>query len=89
MSKPTTIEAVNLVREHFGLSLTEAMAVLRTPLHPAGLRDDLAAKAIGVAWDAYDKGYCGEEADRINVEIVAEAAYSIADAMLAARGAAE
>lgn len=50
------------------------------------LRDYFAAKAIPAAWDAYDKGYCGTEDDRINVEIVAEAAYSIADAILTARG---
>lgn len=62
-----------------------------TPVHNMAndgmtLRDYFAAKAIPAAWDAYDKGYCGTDDDRINVEIVAEAAYSIADAMLAARG---
>lgn len=51
------------------------------------LRDYFAAKAIPTAWDAYDKGYCGVDDDRVNVDIVAECAYSIADAMLKARNA--
>lgn len=51
------------------------------------LRDYFAAKAMQIMWDAYDKGYCGtDELDKQNIEIIAEGAYRLADAMLAARG---
>jgi hypothetical protein len=52
------------------------------------LRDYFAAKAMQIMWDAYDKGYCGlNNNDAPNVEIIAEGAYQMADAMLKARGA--
>ena len=50
------------------------------------LRDYFAAKAMAIMWDAYDKGYCGlNNNDAPNVEIIAEGAYKLADAMLKAR----
>ena len=50
------------------------------------LRDYFAAKAMQIMWDAYDKGYCGlNNNDAPNVEIIAEGAYKLADAMLKAR----
>jgi len=50
------------------------------------LRDYFAAKAMQIMWDAYDKGYCGlNNNDAPNVEIIAEGAYQMADAMLKAR----
>ena len=52
------------------------------------LRDWFAGKAIAIAWDAYDKGYCGtEDASERSVDLIAEFAYQISDAMLAAREA--
>jgi len=52
------------------------------------LRDYFAAKAMQIMWDAYDKGYCGlNNNDAPNVEIIAEGAYQMADAMLKAREA--
>ena len=52
------------------------------------LRDYFAAKAMQIMWDAYDKGYCGlNNNDAPNVEIIAEGAYQMANAMLKARGA--
>jgi len=52
------------------------------------MRDYFAAKAMQIIWDAYDKGYCGlNNNDAPNVEIIAEGAYQMADAMLKARGA--
>lgn len=52
------------------------------------LRDYFAAKAMAMAWDAYDKGYCGtEDASERSVDLIAEFSYQIADAMLAAREA--
>ncbi len=50
------------------------------------LRDYFAAKAMAILWDAYDKGYCGmADRDEPNIEMVAEGAYQMADAMLSAR----
>lgn len=49
------------------------------------LRDYFAAKAIPVAWDAYDKGYFKGRFDD-SVDDIAKCAYQIADAMLKARG---
>lgn len=57
--------------------------------HASGmtLRDYFAAKSIPIMWDAYDKGYCGMNGkDEPNIKIIAEGAYQLADAMLAARG---
>ena len=52
------------------------------------LRDYFAAKAMAILWDAFDKGYCGTEdiSDGTN-SMIAQGAYKIADAMLAAREA--
>lgn len=61
-----------------------------SPLEHPGmtLRDYFAAKAMQIMWDAYDKGYCGlNNNDAPNVEIIAEGAYQMADAMLKAREA--
>ena len=52
------------------------------------LRDYFAAKALSVAWDAYDKGYCGlEDDEQPNIKLVVASAYAIADAMLKERDA--
>jgi hypothetical protein len=52
------------------------------------LRDYFAAKALAIMWDAYDKGYCGmEDSDKLNIKMVSEGAYQLADAMLKAREA--
>jgi hypothetical protein len=59
------------------------------PLHRGlSIRDYFAAKAMQIMWDAYDKGYCGlNNNDAPNVEVIAQASYSMADAMLKAREA--
>jgi hypothetical protein len=52
------------------------------------IRDYFAAKAMHIMWDAYDKGYCGmADSDEPNIQLVAEGAYQMADAMLKAREA--
>ena len=52
------------------------------------LRDYFAAKALQVMWDAYEKGHCGMNSNAVpDVEIIAEDAYVMADAMLKAREA--
>lgn len=48
------------------------------------LRDYFAAKAMCIAWEAYDKGYM-LIVDESVIASVAKAAYQQADAMLAAR----
>ena len=47
------------------------------------MRDYFAAKAMPLAWKIFDEGY---SPDALTTENIAEAAYQIADAMLAARG---
>ena len=49
------------------------------------LRDYFAAKALPVAWEAYDKGYTSYESEDVTTGIT-EHAYQLADAMLRARG---
>lgn len=49
------------------------------------VRDYFAAKALPVAWQAFENGYFDSEEDSINAN-VATCAYQMADAMLAARG---
>lgn len=46
------------------------------------LRDYFAAKAMPLAWKIFDEGY---STDALTTENIAEAAYQLADAMLAAR----
>lgn len=48
------------------------------------LRDYFAAKAMRLAWEAYDKGYTGDPED-VTLSITKHA-YQIADAMMKARG---
>ena len=50
------------------------------------LRDYFAAKALPVAWSAYDKGYTGQP--ECVEQSIAHHAYQMADAMLRAREAA-
>jgi hypothetical protein len=59
---------------------------MRAMARGMSLRDHFAAKAMAILWDAYDKGYCGmADKDEPNIKMVAEGAYQLADAMLAAR----
>ncbi|ANC80958.1 MULTISPECIES: helix-turn-helix transcriptional regulator [Pseudomonas putida group] len=68
-----------LTSERNGAKTTES------PAPTVDLRDYLAAKALPVAWAAFNDGYFDAgEWDSIN-RSVAECAYQMADAMLAAR----
>lgn len=75
--KPTLTEAVNHLREHYGLSMPEVLGLLRTPLHPAGLRDEFAGRAL---IGAMSRGWR-------NPSEVAKEAFAAADAMMEARNA--
>ena len=77
MGAPTLIEAVNHLREHFGLTMAETISVLRTPLHPRELRDEFAMAALSGAIGTWV----------LTPEDAACAAYAFADAMLGARNA--
>lgn len=89
MKTPTTLEAVDLVAERFGMSRTEVCHLLRTPTHPREMRDDFARRAMQglivttASWA--DLGYTPKDGLSI-AENYAVHAYEIADAMLEARG---
>lgn len=81
--KPTILEALHHLSEHFGLSLTEVRELLRTPLHPHDLRDTFAGQAMqSLAVAAQDESVTGLENMAADM---ARACYTIADAMLEAR----
>jgi len=67
-------EVIDHLAEHFGLTLAEVLAVLNSPNHPSGLRDDFAKAALPGCVEKFRYP-----------ENAAEEAYKIADAMLAAR----
>ena len=77
-----------------GMTLREYAAIkLRVPesgtdwldeMIRKSMRDEFAAKAMPIAWEAYDKGYTGQP--ECVEQSIAHHAYQIADAMLRARG---
>lgn len=77
MTEPTLIEVTNHLREHYSLSMSELLKIMRTPMHPAGMRDEFAIAAMPHALDSCAPSY----------DVAAEIAYKIADAMLEARNA--
>lgn len=76
-----------------GMTLREYAAIkLRVPesgtdwldeMIRKSMRDEFAAKAMPIAWEAYDKGYTGQP--ECVEQSIAHHAYQIADAMLRAR----
>lgn len=70
---PTPLDAAKVVADHFGVTVHEAIGVMRTPLHPKTLRDEFAA----AAWQMQDPTYPRSAR--------AGWAYEDADALLAAR----
>lgn len=61
------------------------MALTEGPALGMTLRDYFAAKALPVAWEAYNNGYVTYDAEDVTSGIT-EHAYQMADAMLLARG---
>lgn len=88
--KPTLREVIDHVREHYGLSMEETIALLRTPLHPTGLRDEFAGRALqGICSGPghFDRLVAAASENMVSPQVaVASAAYSLADAMLTERG---
>jgi hypothetical protein len=78
MTTPTIREAIEHLREHYHLTMAEVLALVRTPLHPAALRDEFAGRAMQGLLAA------GWEANYTNTLLTIRA-YEVADDMLAAR----
>lgn len=57
---------------------------MNVPEYGLTIRDYFAAKALPVAWKAFEDGYYREEEDSINSSVAA-CAYQMADAMIEAR----
>lgn len=75
-TEPSKVEVIELVRQHYGLSLPQAVRLMNTPLHPHELRDDFAGRAMTTLITQMSNPHPKD---------VAEWAYDYADAMLAAR----
>ena len=73
--KPNIRDILENACKEFGLTMSEALAITKTPLHPRELRDEFAGKAMQ-GWAA-DSG--------VTTELGAKWAYEMADAMLKAR----
>lgn len=79
-NKPNIHDVLENACEKFGLTIAEALAIMKTPLHPHGLRDEFAGKAM--------QGLMAQPSAHEWIEEgIAEAAYRQADAMLKARNA--
>lgn len=73
-NKPNIHDILENACEKFGLTMGEAMAIIKTPLHPRELRDEFAGRAAEyLAWNLG------------NTELCAKRCYEIADALLKAR----
>lgn len=79
--KPTIHEVISHVAEHYGITKSEAMEIMRTPTHPKTMRDDFAKSAMQGLLSDLPKSMYG-----LNWESnVVSGAYRIADAMLQER----
>jgi hypothetical protein len=78
MPKPTTHEALGLIREHYGLTMAEAQNLMKAPLHPRTVRDEFAGQALTAA-------LMNRQLAELSYGERAEFCYRQADAMLGAR----
>lgn len=69
--------------QQLGEMSAETLLECTKQLRGMSIRDYLAAKALPVAWSAYDNGYTGQP--ECVEQSIAHHAYQIADAMLRAR----
>lgn len=78
-----TVSLIDILRcacNEFGMSMSEARAIIKAPTHPRGLRDEFAAKAMqGMVAHPKSGNWTSAE--------IALDAYTQADAMLKAREA--
>ncbi len=77
-NKPNIHDILEHTSKHFGLTMSEALAIMKTPLHPRGLRDEFAGQAMQAVI---------ARGDDTNRPGMAEWSYAMADAMLKAREA--
>lgn len=75
MSTPTPAVIRQHLAEHYGLTMAQVVELLRTPTHPAGMRDEFALAAMPYALDCCCPSY----------DAAAKIAYTVADAMLVER----
>lgn len=75
------------LQEHYGLTLAQVIDVLRTPLHPAGMRDEFAAQMMPAAFMGAMSELAAnpDRSDRLTMFKWAERTYQMADAALLAR----
>lgn len=74
--KPTKLEALALVRDHFNLTLSELATLMNEPKQPRGLRDEIAIAAMsGLVI----------RSNAVNAKWISDHAYQIADEMMIAR----
>lgn len=74
--EPTTQEIIAHLSEHYGITKSRVVSLLRIPTHPATMRDDIAMAAA--------TGILGGRAQN-DLEWVADRAYLFADKMLKRR----
>lgn len=73
MNKPTQLDMIRHLSEHYGLPFTQVAAIMRVPTHPGDARDNFALFAMSFTFDL------------AHIEASAALAYQVADAMLAER----
>ncbi len=71
---PTVRELIDHVQEHYGLTQTEVLDLIRTPVHPKTLRDEM---AMHVAPALFTIG--------VSTDYIASESYKLADSMLQQR----
>lgn len=77
---PTRFEIINHLREHYSLTLAQVVELLKQPIHPQTLRDQLAISAMqGMLTNS---GTCKNNLEQLRI---ANSAYAQADAMLYVR----
>jgi len=78
-NKPNIHDILENACKKFGLTMGEALAITKTPLHPRELRDDFAGKAM--------QGLLAGTLKSADTSLIARDCYAMADAMLKAREA--
>lgn len=80
-TKPSCREVLDLVIGHYGITINEAIEIMRTPLYPRELRDEFAGQAMAALTHQAPSSQDLIEA----IDALAAMSYQVADAMLKAR----
>lgn len=73
------------LREHYGMTLAQVLEVLRTPVHPATMRDEIAALLLPVAFQNVIDERAGPKRESELMYTWAKRAYEMADIAMLAR----